>query len=282
MKYHGLVFTAFVCVTPMAFGQTRTNPEQQEFLPPVIRNVDSGPESTPPRPNEPEVPASLEAELEQFRSELREFQALREEVSKSTQATDQENDRLSQRHRQDLLEILTRMSKVGARRKPTASTEPNRTESSSSTSSLPPAPMPAFSSPEITPHLADPFALGKVLFRTGDFVNAEKAFRRVTATIDNESTLNYLIATCLRRQSKWEAAITVYKVVAESERDPSLSALAKWQIDNIRWHQDSEAQLEQMRIEREKPSIPAKSPSSQPTQDRRDAAKAIKPNKVFR
>ena len=40
-----------------------------------------------------------------------------------------------------------------------------------------------------------------------------------------------------------------------------LRDLAKWQLDNIRWHQQSESQLEQMRQQREKRSD-AKSPSA--------------------
>ena len=106
--------------------------------------------------------------------------------------------------------------------------------------------------PDVSVDIADAFALGKVLFRTGDFVGAERAFRKASVTSENEMTVKYLLATCLRRQSRWQSAMDAYKVVAESNQDPVLRDLAKWQLDNIRWLQQSESQLDQMRKQREK------------------------------
>jgi hypothetical protein len=112
--------------------------------------------------------------------------------------------------------------------------------------------------PLVTGDVADAFALGKVLFRNGDFVNAEKALRKAVVEPENEMTVKYLTATCLRRQKRWRRATEMYQVVANSERDPILQKLSKWQIENIRWQQESEAQLKQLRQQREKQSQPKK------------------------
>ena len=223
-------------------------------------------------------PPNIEAELKRFRDEMREFQSLREEVSRSAKAAANEADRAAQQERQDLMDLLSKLAKKNAERKtipplppqlniplipeeaiddtgigvnvpkPTETFDLSRRNSDESESS------------EIAGSFdpADSFALGKVLFRSGDFVGAEKAFRKAIVTPENEMTLKYLLATCLRRQSQWKPASEIYKVVAESNQDPVLRDLAKWQLDNIRWHEQSEIQLEQFRKQREKRSEPKK------------------------
>ncbi len=270
MKFHGLATIAFFTVTSTGLAQTSASLPKANMAPanrpPMVEAAEAVPRPLPMA--EPDPAATIESELQQFRSELREFQELREEVSRSTRETGIDSDRISLQQRKDLLELLTRLAKNGIGRKAQAARTAPPTE-------ILPAPMPemvatpvmepaasamtdsmsekpAESAIEIDDNVADPFSLGKVLFRSGDFVNAERAFRKVEVTTENEPTLNYLIATCLRRQSKWKSATEIYKSVAESDQDPVLKDLAKWQIDNIRWHRDSESQLEQMRIEREK------------------------------
>jgi tetratricopeptide (TPR) repeat protein len=236
------------------FAQDIPVPSPQVFLPPAIRGPETGAAEPPPRPlavSESDAPTSMEAELRQFRSELREFQLLREEVARSTKAADAESDRASAQQRQELLDLLTAIAKSGMTRRATAVPAPSRSPEASSTPPVVAIPLEPFNL-DNSVDVADPFALGKVLFRSGDFAGAEKAFRKVPVTSENELTLKYLLATCLRRQSHWQAAMDAYKSVAESNQDPVLRDLAKWQLDNIRWHQQSESQLEKMRQQREK------------------------------
>ena len=270
MKFHGLAMIAFLAVTSTGVAQNPVSTPKSTMAPanrlPMTESAEAVPRPLPM--TDPDPASTIESELQQFRSELREFQELREEVSRSTRETGIDSDRVSLQQRKDLLELLTRLAKNGIGRKAQAARTAPPTETRSSPMSevvatpvMEPAvpemmdsmsEKPAEAAIEMDDNVADPFALGKVLFRSGDFVNAERAFRKVEVTNENEPTLNYLIATCLRRQSKWKSATEIYKSVAESDQDPVLKDLAKWQIDNIRWHRDSESQLEQMRIEREK------------------------------
>lgn len=231
----------------------------------------------------PEVP-SIEVELKRFRDEMREFQALREEVARSAKAAASDAERAALQERQDLMDLLSKLAKKNAERKAIPPLPPQL--------DIPPIPEEAIDDSGIGVKLprssgtfdfskssaddseasdvtgsidpADSFALGKVLFRSGDFVGAEKAFRKAAVTPENEMTLKYLLATCLRRQSQWKAAGEIYKAVSESNQDPVLRDLAKWQLDNIRWHQQSEIQLEQFRKQREKRMDPKKTSAANP------------------
>ena len=94
----------------------------------------------------------------------------------------------------------------------------------------------------------DPFALGRALFRMNEFDRAEKAFRGVTPNGQNETYLNYLIATCLRKQNKIEEAKAIYqKIVLDNDADPILVESAQWQLSNIYWRQKMEFQLKRLR-----------------------------------
>ena len=218
MRFHGLVSIAVLGLSTRALAQNDSVPAPRNTFPPAVRQ----PESQIPEPSprallgdDLDAASSIEAELRQFRSELREFQSVREEVAHSAQTVDRDNDRISLQQRKDLVELLTRLAKKGVGRKPAvASAVPapglTPTPSTAPMESEPMVEQPREIDVEISDEVADPFALGKVLFRAGDFVNAEKAFRKVNATSENAPTLNYLIATCLRRQSKWQSAVDVY------------------------------------------------------------------------
>lgn len=268
MKFQGLVFITLIGLSDIAVCQNGPSPDI-DFLPPSPRKLDAGSSTASPlAPATSDAGAStnMEAELKQFRNELREFQALREEVSRNTKATDAATDNLSTHQRQELMDILAKLAKKSIARK-SASQRPVREEPDPALSQPVPQPVaPAFPieslDSAVSVDIADPFALGKVLFRSGDFIGAEKAFRKTVPSPENEMTLKYLIATCLRRQSKWPAAMEVYKAIAESNQDPVLRDLAKWQLDNIRWHQQSESQLDQLRQQRERRSEVGTVPSA--------------------
>ena len=283
MKYHGLIFVALSSVSSVAYAQNTLPSSTQEALPIAPSVTDSANAEPLPLPNAAtpltQAPLSgIDAELQQFRNELRNFQSIREDVARAAKSVDGEVDRSSSQQRQELLNLLSKLAKKIEAKKAASSAEP----------ALPAIPFPPmmeeddpeppsmskkgstfeFSEPSSESDeagqpkepvdTADAFALGKVLFRNGDFVGAENAFRKAAVSPENEMTLKYLLATCLRRQSQWKPAIDAYKAVAESNQDPVLRDLAKWQIDNIRWHQQSETQLEFLRKQREKKSEPKK------------------------
>jgi hypothetical protein len=263
MRFQGLVTLVLLTMVESSVAQQSAPPPPPadlDYLPPSPRKFDADiAEPSPLPPNativEPRSVANIETELQQFRSELREFQAIREEVARSTRSADSAADDVSARQHQELVELLAKLAKrslmkkiglpqpqSGAAPQNVQNTQPPLTGQSSTN------PSDAADSLEI----ADPFQLGKVLFRQGDFVAAEKAFRKTPVTADNDITLKYLVATCLRRQSRWQAAAEAYKSVAESNQDPVLRDMAKWQLENIHWNQQTEAQLHQMRQHREK------------------------------
>lgn len=278
MRFHGLVLLSLISLTRLTQAENDGAPE---FLPPspATPSTDAAEPMPVAPPNAPGVvDLSIEAEIKKFRTELRDFQALREDVSLGTKSTAADTERMALNQRQELLDLLAKLAKAGMNRKPAAPvitavpTQPQKTQLPSSAE--PPSESAAIetdatpSTPPIEPfdftgsETADPFALGKVLFRGGDFVGAEKAFRKARVSSENEMMLKYLLGTCLRRQSKWQLAIDAYKVVAESDSDPVLRDLAKWQLDNIRWHQQTENQLEQLRKQREKRTDSGKGPSA--------------------
>lgn len=261
MKIHGLVFLAVLCLTEMASAQIGAITSDQGFLPPSPQKLDAAPAE--PMPIAVPAKPSIETELQQFRNELREFQALREEVARNTKATDQATDHLSNHQRQELMDLLAKLAKKSLARKSAAVPSPVYAEPVIQPSvTMPAQSFPVQATDSGSVEIADPFALGKVLFRSGDFVGAEKAFRRAIVTTENEMTLKYLVATCLRRQSRWQPAMEAYKAIADSNQDPVLRDLAKWQLDNIRWHQQSESQLEQIKQQREKRSDPTNGQST--------------------
>ncbi len=250
MRLHGSVSLSLLVMANTVFAQDDIVPRP---LDPVDRltapELMTVPQATGPGfPLDRGVsagPSSLEGEIEALRADLQAFHALSDEVARSARAAELEADRTMLRQRQEMLDILTKMATQGIARKPEAKVK-----------AAPPEPVASptpdsVAVPPVTDTAVDHFALGKVLFRAGEYPKAEQAFRKVTPTDDNRLLLKYLIATCLRKRSQWQAAIDTYREVAESDKDPVLRDLAKFQLDGIRWNQDTEKQIEQLRKQRE-------------------------------
>lgn len=268
MKIQGLVLFLALGLAKTAVAETGPGSSPELFLPPSPAQPNSSRAESIPTPqsttaNSTAPTGDIELELKQFRNELRDFQATREEVSRSAKTTDADADRISIQQRQELVDLLTKLANKAARQQRNQNPfGEGRLDAESTTSrTMPPTPTaepvptPGASNTvnfDSTTEIADPFALGKILFRAGDFVGAERAFRKASVESDNEMTLKYLLATCVRRQSRWKEAIGLYKAVAESNQDPVLRDLAKWQLDNIRWVQESESQLEKLKRQRDK------------------------------
>lgn len=229
-------------------------------------------ESVSPAPaivGDSDVAKTLEEELRRLREDLKLFEAARDQATRNRKSVDAEAERSSSAQRQDLIDLLTKFATKRATARatapsskattPTAPEEPiesvvpppeipNVTES---VEASPPEPVVTRGSP-VLDKVVDPFALGKVLMKTGDYATAEQAFRKVKVTDENRTMVQYLMATAIRKQSQWKRATEAYRVVADSDHDPVLRDLAKWQIENIRWQQQTEQQLDQMRKQRER------------------------------
>ncbi len=297
MRHHGWASLAFLGLSGTLLAQQETAPPQLLRVPlaqalrgPDTRSAEPAP--LPFRTVEAESGLSLEDELIQLRRELKSFDAARDEVLRSTKTVDVESDRVAIQQRQELLDVLTKLATKGITRrsKPVAPSAPqvigtpqvtNVPRSTSVTAVDPFAePVAPVVKPPVTPVApkpvvipepptfpipddpADPFALGNVLFRSGDYVAAEKAFAKVQPTDENRMMLKFLTATCLRKRSQWKPASDAFRVVAASNQDPVLRDLAKWQLDNMAWYQQTESQLDQMRAERDKRTATSKSRSA--------------------
>lgn len=282
MRHHGWTSLAFLGLSGTLLAQQETSPPQLLRVPsaqalrgPDTRSAEPAP--LPLRTVEAESGLSLEEELTQLRRELQSFDVARDELLRSTKTVDAESDRVAIQQRQELLDVLTKLATKGITRRPKSvvPSVPQVTSVPRSTSVnavdpfaepvtpvvTPPIAAPVAPKPAVIPEPpafpipddpADPFALGNVLFRSGDYASAEKAFAKVQPTDENRMMLKFLTATCLRKRSQWKPATDAFRVVAGSNQDPVLRDLAKWQLENMAWSQQTESQLDQMRAERDK------------------------------
>ncbi len=212
------------------------------------------------------VPLSFDAELEQLRKDIATTKELREKVATEAGQPLASDAAAAQEQRRVLLELLTKLATKNVPPKNTweppalevaSPSTPKVSETNIGETKLN---TPA-THPLITEKIVDPYALGRALFRAGDYVGAEQAFRKVKASDDNRVLLQYLVATCLRKQLKWEQAAKAYRKVADQKDDPTLRDLAIWQLDNIRWNQQTNTQLEELRQLR----LPLETPQSSST-----------------
>ena len=262
MRLHGLVSLALLLTSSVVLGQeTLPQPLPQglparQFDPELSKQpLPIGPATRLKSPAGVES-STLESELEALRADLESFHALSDEVTRNTRNAETEAERALHRQRQELLDILTKVATQGISQKANTKKSDTKPAPVSETVASPAPEAAETKTPAVTDAAVDNFALGKVLFRAGDYVKAEQAFRKVVQTDDNRLIVKYLIATCLRKRSQWSAAVEAYKEIAASDKDPVLRDLAKFQLDGIRWTQDTEKQIEQLKKQRE---IPARS-----------------------
>ncbi|MBS0205118.1 MAG: hypothetical protein JSS49_19615 [Planctomycetes bacterium] len=248
MRFQGSVSLALLLITHTTLAQDPVSPLPLDDVERQISpELNAFPQTTgPTRSVDAETP--FESEVEALRADLKSFHALSEEVARIARSAEMEADRTSFRQRQEMLDILTRLATQGIQR---PVTRPEDRKPVLIDVAIPPTPEP-IEVPAVTDSAVDQFALGKVLFRANDFKKAEQAFRKVTPSDENRLLLKYLIATCLRKQSQWQPAIDAYREVAASDKDPVLRDLARFQLDGIRWNQETEKQIEQIRKQREK------------------------------
>ncbi|MBI5757315.1 MAG: hypothetical protein HZA46_02210 [Planctomycetales bacterium] len=250
MRLHGLVSLISLLLFSEALAQV---PKPQQPLggpaltPGRAPRGDSEPVTLPPTLPESGQLDSLDLELNQLRDEVVAFRSLRAHVAQTTKHIDSNSADSTVQQRRELLELLTKLAARRVPRKPPVAVEPSH--SPTKTEEKLPLRSPINNSPQeqLSEKVVDPLALGRVLFRTGDYSGAEQAFGKVRLSDENRRLVQYLIATCLRKQSRWADAIKAYKFVAESDDDPVLRDLAKWQLENIRWYQQMESQIESLK-----------------------------------
>ena len=205
------------------------------------------------------VPFSFDAELQQLRKDITTTKELREKAAVEASQPFANDAAVAQEQRRILLELLTKLATKSVPPRPTPISDLALPEVSAPPM-VPPIHEPrsraghaetkhdaVATHPLISEKIVDPYALGQVLFKAKDFVGAELAFRKVKATDENRILLQYFVATCLRKQSKWDQAAKAYRTVADQKEDPTLRDLAIWQLDNIRWNQQTSTQLEELR-----------------------------------
>ena len=252
MRLHGSVSLALLALAHPLLAQEPIIPPRplDAFDSQPAPELNSAPQSAFPGLPSGRPPTELEIEVEALRADLRTFHVLSDEVARGVRDAESEADRTLVRQRQEMLDILTRIATQGIARK--TEPAPPKPKEEPPEPVIPPTPDSAFV-PHVTDRAVDHFALGKALFKAGEYARAEQAFRKVTPGADNTIMLKYLVATCLRKQSNWPAAAELYREVADSEKDPVLRDLAKFQLDGIQWTQETEKQIEQLRKQRQKP-----------------------------
>ena len=178
--------------------------------------------------------------LQSLRGELESLRSMRQESPGNDESVDVTNALATVRQRRMLLDLLQRLATAGPKKSERRAQESKAQDDEAESGML------------RLPNLVggdtvDDFSLGQSLFRAGEHAQAEQAFRSVQYDGTNEWQMKYLIATCLRKQNNTEEAIAMYQEVALSSEDAILIESARWQLQNIRWRQNMEAQLKRLR-----------------------------------
>ncbi|MCS7159543.1 MAG: tetratricopeptide repeat protein [Gemmatales bacterium] len=99
-----------------------------------------------------------------------------------------------------------------------------------------------------------PMELGQTLFQAGNYEAAFAAFRLVepiTLSREDRLLLQYLQATCLRKLGRTEEAVKLYRDIANSRSEAFAVECAQWQLSHLRWQQETQRRLQQIRTWRE-------------------------------
>jgi tetratricopeptide (TPR) repeat protein len=105
-------------------------------------------------------------------------------------------------------------------------------------------------SPEELTKSLDPLAQAKALYLATSYEAALKAFKLIDSaalTREDRTFVQYMIASCLRRLGNLTEATQIYREVADAGEQEFLRECAVWQLSNIRWRQELEGQLEDLR-----------------------------------
>ena len=95
----------------------------------------------------------------------------------------------------------------------------------------------------------DTLRMAQNLYKAGDLEAARLAFKQLEEKAGTEDRLfvQYMLASCLRKQGKSSEAAVLYREVAEAKDDAFLKESALWQLSMLKSSQELESQLEQLR-----------------------------------
>lgn len=112
---------------------------------------------------------------------------------------------------------------------------------------LPESPKTKFELPENG--AVDTLRMAQNLYKAGDLEAARLAFKQLEEKVGTEDRLfvQYMLASCLRKQGKSSDAAVLYREVAEAKDDAFLKESALWQLSMLKSSQELESQLEQLR-----------------------------------
>lgn len=185
--------------------------------------------------------------LSSLRKELDSLRSIRQEtVPTGSGPQDFESAMTTVRQRRLLLDVLQRLATAGPKKgEARQAKKDDKKDDGDEADTQSPI--------QIGSQVVDGFALGRSLYRSGDFVQAEQVFRSVQPNGSNEWYLKYLIASCLRKQKKIPESVAYYQDVILQSGDSVLVESARWQLSNIRWQQSMDTQLKRLRELQSKP-----------------------------
>ena len=194
-----------------------------------------GPELPLPRiPSVGELPAP---DLERLKKEREDLQ---KELAKSGKETEGSDASLEKERTLLRIQLAELLRKLNERKSPP---EPKITGGG----------VPAKVDPVETIRPLDPLSQAQSLYQTRNFEAALRALKLLdlaTFSREDRAFVQYLMASCHRRLGKLSEAAALYREVAEGRDDEFLTECAIWQLSNIRWRQELEAQLEELRLRR--------------------------------
>lgn len=99
----------------------------------------------------------------------------------------------------------------------------------------------------------DVLHLAQTLFRAERYEEALAAFRQVDLKgrrAEERAPIVYLTAICLHQVGKADEGITLLREAANSRGDERFAAYAQWQLENLRWHRETQGRLQDIRQRR--------------------------------
>lgn len=226
----------FACSVIFAIGsiclaQTTTIPQPK---------ITTGPKLLP-------APTDVNSPLEKLKASRNELQDEREATNKALQA-DENYDAERRELRKKLDELIKRLDN-----KPKSTGNEPKTLPKEATTTLPKEAVVPSKEPT-TSAVNDALLLAQNLYRTGDFDAALRAFKLIDLTQytrEDRAFIMYMTACCLRRTNKLSEAAAMYREIIDAKDDEFVTECALWQLGSIRWREDLEKQLGQLKQRRE-------------------------------
>jgi tetratricopeptide (TPR) repeat protein len=215
---------------------------------PAPKGVPAAPARKPAAPEPPPPPRQTPAEIATWQARVNELRQARATLKDEHTTTSSEFSEDGAAHsermaalRLKLSNLLQQVDGTGPRGADVPSPSPRL--------SIDPAVEPRRSSEPaaLEPDAAtDPVGFGNSLFGLGEYEQALKAYQQaeqVARKPQDRLPVQYLMACCLRKLGKVDEAVEQYRKIAETKADEPLRECAQWQLDNIKWRKEVEAQL---------------------------------------